>query len=320
MELANYFAHLPAMSTPVEVTAIDDVSIILRSALEQRISTSHLLSGRPWAGTRPLPRRLPSAELAQLLARCELFSAGPGFALQAGASFRKEDAPPQSPSVEQSPSIDAAAASLQHLFAGLHMRPPRIAVQTADTQLRCSFEVPADLTASQPLVDYVLSRAAAIIHTLAPALHVMAVEVPFAEPPHAAEYARILRVPVRFDAASPALVLAINSREHEPLTDRVRREILTQLRQGQVSFTSVAVAVGHSERTLRRQLRAQGTSYQSLLDDERKAIALRHLSNTANHVTQLGAILGFSEPASFYRAFRRWTGQAVSEYRRALSA
>jgi AraC-like DNA-binding protein len=308
------------MSTPVEATAIDDVGIILRSALEHRISAAHFLNGRAWAIARPLPRHLPSAELALLLARCELFSPRPGFALQAGASFRTEDAPPHTPSVDEVIAIDAAVTGLQLLFAALHTRPPRISVQTAETQLRCSFEVPADLASSQPLADYLVARATAIIHTLAPALHVMAVELPFPEPPHAAEYARILRVPVRFGAPSPGLVLALNSREHEPLADRVRREILTQLRQGQVSFTTVATAVGHSERTLRRQLRAQGTSYQSLLDDERKAIALRHLSNTANHVTQLGAILGFSEPASFYRAFRRWTGQAVSEYRRAQTA
>ncbi|WP_290883145.1 helix-turn-helix transcriptional regulator [Fischerella sp.] len=68
-------------------------------------------------------------------------------------------------------------------------------------------------------------------------------------------------------------------------------------------------------RQLQRELQAEGTSYQQLLDETRKELALRHLQNLDTPIHDVAFLLGFSEPSAFHRAFKRWTGQTPRVYR-----
>ena len=67
-------------------------------------------------------------------------------------------------------------------------------------------------------------------------------------------------------------------------------------------------------------LRNDGTSFQKLLDDVRRDLAISHLANPATSADQVGFLLGFSEPSAFHRAFRRWTGKAPSAFRTRAAA
>ncbi|MCB1843820.1 MAG: helix-turn-helix transcriptional regulator, partial [Halioglobus sp.] len=80
---------------------------------------------------------------------------------------------------------------------------------------------------------------------------------------------------------------------------------------------ALASALHLSRRTLQRRLRQQGTSYQSLLRDTRLALAHRYLCDEQRSVLEVAYLLGFSDPSTFSRAFKRWTGLAPAEYRRA---
>jgi len=71
-------------------------------------------------------------------------------------------------------------------------------------------------------------------------------------------------------------------------------------------------------RTLRRHLRQEGTRYSTLLEGARRRDALRLLGNPSLGVREVAEMLGYDDPANFTRAFRRWTGQTPSQYRRAL--
>jgi AraC-like DNA-binding protein len=70
-----------------------------------------------------------------------------------------------------------------------------------------------------------------------------------------------------------------------------------------------------NERTMRRRLSELGTSFQQLLDEVRREQAIRSLEEPRCSVSELSRRLGFCGPAAFYRAFRRWTGLSLSEYR-----
>ena len=70
----------------------------------------------------------------------------------------------------------------------------------------------------------------------------------------------------------------------------------------------------------RRTLQADGTSYQKLVDDLRREMVISHLRTPGTSAGQVGFLLGFSEPSAFHRAFRRWTGQAPSAFRREVAA
>jgi AraC-like DNA-binding protein len=73
------------------------------------------------------------------------------------------------------------------------------------------------------------------------------------------------------------------------------------------------MAVG--TRTLRRQLRAEGTTYQDVVAEFRVAMAKRYLRETALPVSEIAALVGYSDAGNLYRTFRRITGDAPGDYR-----
>jgi AraC-like DNA-binding protein len=57
-------------------------------------------------------------------------------------------------------------------------------------------------------------------------------------------------------------------------------------------------------------LRAEGTSFEAVLDALRHRMALDYLSARRASVNQTAYLLGFSDPAAFSRAFKRWEGKS----------
>jgi AraC-like DNA-binding protein len=103
----------------------------------------------------------------------------------------------------------------------------------------------------------------------------------------------------------------------DSLVARVSADIAEGLRKGSVAAVTSAARLGMSRRTLTRQLAQRGTSYSALLNEARYRTAIHYLRNTRLTVEDIAFLLGFSECAPFVRAFRRWSGRAPLEYRRA---
>lgn len=80
------------------------------------------------------------------------------------------------------------------------------------------------------------------------------------------------------------------------------------------SVPEVAKMFGVSERTYRRKLDDANTSYRSLLDEHKKKRCLDMLASKTVSVNKLVEVLGYSESASFLRAFKRWTGTTPKAY------
>lgn len=82
------------------------------------------------------------------------------------------------------------------------------------------------------------------------------------------------------------------------------------------AFDEVCDAMHMTPPTLRRRLRDSNTSYREIVDAIRKDKALRYLSATDLGIAEVALLTGFSETSSFYRAFRKWTQQTPTAYRR----
>jgi AraC-like DNA-binding protein len=87
------------------------------------------------------------------------------------------------------------------------------------------------------------------------------------------------------------------------------RVLLAQRLSFDASMKGVAGALALGERTLRRRLAAEGTSFQGLLDEVRISLARRLLATGSLDVGQVAHRLGYAEPASFIHAHRRWHGR-----------
>tara|TARA_R110000796_G_scaffold58450_2_gene135058 strand:- start:1460 stop:2506 length:1047 start_codon:yes stop_codon:yes gene_type:complete len=102
------------------------------------------------------------------------------------------------------------------------------------------------------------------------------------------------------------------------LSEQVKRRIHLLLGSGDISAERVAGPMNISQRHLRRKLSQEGTSYEQLADEVRREAALRMITDGQLSLTSIAYELGFLDPSSFTRAFRRWTDMSPTGYRRQL--
>lgn len=95
---------------------------------------------------------------------------------------------------------------------------------------------------------------------------------------------------------------------------KIRRVLLSNLMRPR-SLSEIAGDVGMSERTLRRKLREENTSFRDLLDHLRMEISIKYLRDTDLTVEVISELLGFSDASNFRQAFRRWTNATPQAFR-----
>lgn len=164
-------------------------------------------------------------------------------------------------------------------------------------------------------------------------------------PDHAAAYAAVFGERVCFDQAEDRITFAAELLDRPPpraqsylfavlrehavtLAERVaatgagsqlvREHIVTRLPLGPPTAEATSRALGISRQTLYRRLRAEGTSFEQLLDTTRHRLALEHLGDPRYTLHEIATLLGFAEYSSFHRAVRRWTGHNPQAYRRGI--
>jgi AraC-like DNA-binding protein len=170
-----------------------------------------------------------------------------------------------------------------------------------------------------------------------------AVHFTHSEPPYRDEYERIFGVPIVFESrwnavlvaddswmemkppAHSAYVLAILRERADALLEaldgaasarfKVEKLVAPLLHTGDARMANVARKLGVSRPTLFRRLKAEGTSFERVLDEVRHRLALAYVVDRKLRVNEAAYLLGFSDPAAFSRAFKRWTGKSPRDMR-----
>ena len=75
-----------------------------------------------------------------------------------------------------------------------------------------------------------------------------------------------------------------------------------------------------STRTLQRRLQDENTSFQQLLDETRRELAMQFLRQKRMTLLEIAYLLGFADPSNFFRAFKRWFGMPPGQFREQLMA
>ena len=101
----------------------------------------------------------------------------------------------------------------------------------------------------------------------------------------------------------------------DSLSGKIERLLAPILHTGEASIDNVADTLALSRQTIFRKLKAEGTTFQELLDGLRRKMALDYLRRNQASVHEIAYLIGFSDPASFSRAFKRWTGHSPHEAR-----
>ena len=162
-------------------------------------------------------------------------------------------------------------------------------------------------------------------------------------PVHGADYRLFFGAPVRF--GQPESVLAFDAAFLKLKTNRTERALKDFLRRAPANllvryrhdaglvaairtrlralpptawpdFERLAREMKMPASTLRRRLRAEGQSYQTIKDEIRRALAIRWLAENEKAVGDIAADLGFAEPSAFHRAFRKWMAKSPGAFRK----
>ncbi|MNE68944.1 Transcriptional activator NphR [compost metagenome] len=112
-----------------------------------------------------------------------------------------------------------------------------------------------------------------------------------------------------------ALALLAGLDDEEPLPLRVKNALRQLLKDGLPRKERVAEHFGMTLRTLQRHLQQAGSSYQQILDELRQELASHYLLHSELPIQDIAQYLGFSEPRSFHRSFKGWTGMTPGEFR-----
>ncbi len=86
------------------------------------------------------------------------------------------------------------------------------------------------------------------------------------------------------------------------------------LQEGAPRLEWVSAKLGTTPRTLQRKLAQAGTAYHAVLEDFLRERSAHLVAHTRAPITDIALELGYSDPAHFTRAFRRWTGAAPSRF------
>lgn len=130
---------------------------------------------------------------------------------------------------------------------------------------------------------------------------------------------------LRLPQANP-ITVAMCERACQDLLERRRARLTTQawVRQylavvplyAMPTLPQAAQAMCISERTLKRRLHDEGTSFRALLAEAQGHQAQTLLADASLSLTDIAARMGFSDLSSFSQAYKRWFGQSPSSARK----
>lgn len=169
------------------------------------------------------------------------------------------------------------------------------------------------------------------------------IEFSFPEPPYSGRYRSLFQCPISFGANRSRATfpsewfeqpLKTSNRELrqfcEQRLEQLRQQISTACptslllgsvlmkKRGVIPTLDVAAReMGVSSRTLSRQLQLEGTSYRKEIERYQTALVLDCIKSKQKTAKEISELAGFSDVNAFRRAFKRWTGITVREYRNA---
>ncbi|KEF32923.1 Transcriptional regulator, AraC family [Marinobacter nitratireducens] len=167
-------------------------------------------------------------------------------------------------------------------------------------------------------------------------------EFDYPRPPHGDEYRHIFHCPLTFESSQTALTfdkrflsapvirdkpemrqflktspadLLSRPDESNTFTGRIRALIGRDFSKPLPDFEWIAAEMHTSPQTLRRRLKQENTSFQEIKDLLRRDMAIYYLSRQELPINDIATKVGFTEPSTFHRAFKKWTGVTPGAYR-----
>lgn len=293
------------------------------------------------------PGQLTYAQIVSLLEKAVRLSGDPHFGLHLGEFFDLKATQAVDLIMDNSPTVREAFQNAVH-FSRLISDSMDCSIQEWEDRFQVDFEFNPDW-AIQPQVairhnlDTALVCAFKSLHRLTSQTHFPSLlQLPYPKPKLINEYYRIFNCRVEYNCEKAAIIfhrrlldesiasqnrglleaLLENARKelsdlpsNPEITTRVKKAILAYLQKGEFpDIDELAQSLNLGVRTLQRQLRAEAQSFNKLIISIKMDLAIRHFCDNKHSVEEVAYLLGYAEPSSFIRAFRRCKGQSPKRY------
>lgn len=121
-------------------------------------------------------------------------------------------------------------------------------------------------------------------------------------------------------SCNPPLKEMLQSLAHKgaPTAPETIAQVVTQMLQRNLENSTapkVADRLGMSERTLRRKLQENNTTYSAILERVRRQKVIHYLEQPHLSLTEIAYLVGFTDVTSFSKAFQRWFGTSARQFR-----
>jgi AraC-like DNA-binding protein len=285
---------------------------------------------------------LSLGELGHLLAVCARRTACSHFGLLVGARASASCFGIVGLLMQHSGTVGVALGNfVEHVHLYERGTAPALEVRDGTAMLRHANQAP-DKEGAIHVVDAALAATFRIMRGLCgPDWSPIEILVPHVPTGTSAPFRDLFRAPIRFgqgDAAAvvfsaswldhlvagadPAFcrlldrqVRELESRDAEDFAGQLRRSLRTALLSKKCTAEGAAQLFSMHRRTMSRRLRAEGQSFQQVVDEVRYDLARGLLEVSSTPLSEVTAALGYSEASAFTRAFKRWSGQNPSAWR-----
>lgn len=286
--------------------------------------------------------RISFQDFGRLLEACAGVTGCPHFGLMAVERYDHNSLGAVGHLMRNSPTVGKALRNLQ-LHLHLNDRGAVLYLLPLDSK-RVAFVYAIfshDSPATPMIYDAALGIAYKVLRELCgPSWKPLAVQFAHRPPKAIQPYRKFFGVRPTFNAARSAILFesswldrpvpGSNPRLHDVLSRRihgpegavedsvaaqVRRALYPMVLSGTATLASVARHFSLHERTLRRRLEAEATTFHELLNEARFEVAQQFLRDTRLPAAEIAAILGYSNPSAFSRAFCGWSGSTPRRWR-----
>jgi len=108
--------------------------------------------------------------------------------------------------------------------------------------------------------------------------------------------------------------------QQDDIAGELKRKLADLMARGEANADAACRALKLSRRTLQRRLKAEKTSFQSILREVRAELAIAYLKDARLRSLEIAMLLGYSNISSFTTAFKSWYNIPPAEYRQKFLA
>jgi AraC-like DNA-binding protein len=295
-------------------------------------------SGLPSSALDSPDHRMPYAAVGRLLAESARRTGRPDMGLLAGRLWTLDHMGVVGQLMRHSPTLGDALRTLA-IYHRLNSEGGAVFLLEHGSAIALGYAVHQPMVDGiEHIYDTVLACGCNFIRELLGA-HWNPLEVVFAraQPPDLQAYREFFRARFRFDSPRTALYLSrrmfdrpvpgadpkirraleakIEAATAGDLIVRLHRALRLLLLNGDSSGDDVAQQLALHRRTLNRRLRAQGTTFQKVLDGVRWEVARQLLGSTNILLDDVASATGYADTSAFVRAFHRWSGTTPARWR-----